>query len=365
MQLSKMSTWAEGVNKPLIIAGPCSVETEEQLLETSTALKNNGISIIRGGIWKPRTRPNSFEGIGVDGLKWIQNVKKELGGIKFATEVATPQHVEEALKHDIDILWIGARSTVNPFTVQEIADALKGTDIPVLVKNPINPELALWIGALERIHGAGITKIGAIHRGFSSFAKSRFRNIPQWQIALDLKTALPEIPMICDPSHITGNRDMIQEISQKALDLNYDGLIIESHRDPDNAWSDAAQQVTPARLKEIVDALTPRKDTSENSDYLTHLEELRMHIDHADREILEAIANRMSFVEKLGWYKKENNVAVFQVGRWDEVFKSRPDWAEKLKLRKDFISELYKLLHDESIWKQTEIMNTPAQPVKS
>ena len=362
MKIESIEEWGMGLEKPLIIAGPCSAETEEQLLETSRQVKEQGIKVLRAGIWKPRTRPNNFEGVGVEALKWAQTVKKETG-LYFSTEVGNPKHVEEALKHDIDILWIGARSTVNPFTVQEIAESLRGTNIPVLVKNPINPDLALWIGALERISNVGITKLGAIHRGFSSFQKTRYRNLPMWQIAIELKNQLPQIPLICDPSHICGSRDIIFEVSQKAIDLDYDGLMIETHRDPDNAWSDASQQVTPVSLGNILKNLKFRKPTSEDIEFITILEELRQQIDHLDKDLYETIAARMKIVDEIGFYKKRNNVTVFQKDRWKEISDTRRDWAEKLNLNPDFMGELFKVIHNASIRRQEYIMNNPMEKV--
>jgi len=309
--------------KPVVIAGPCSAETEEQLYETcKQILANNAgdVDIFRAGIWKPRTRPNSFEGVGEIGLKWFSEVKKQLG-ITIATEVATPQHVELALKYGVDILWIGARSTVNPFTVQDIADVLKGVDIPVIIKNPINPDVALWLGAIERISNAGVTKIAAMHRGFSTFEKTKYRNSPMWQLAIELKSKLPELPIFFDPSHVGGKRELIEPLSQKALDLNYDGLMIESHITPDTAWSDAEQQVTPLRLGEILDAIKIRSTSIDDQDFLTHLEELRIKIDRVDKEMIEMLANRMKLVEQIGDYKKANGVAVFQFERWIQVSK--------------------------------------------
>ncbi len=363
MKIEGINSWNVGKAVPLIIAGPCSAETEEQLLETATAIKAQGISLIRAGVWKPRTRPNSFEGVGVEALGWIAKIKKEMD-VKFAVEVANAQHVYESLKYGVDVLWIGARSTVSPFIVQEIADALRGCDIPVLIKNPINPDLALWIGAFERLNQAGITKLGAIHRGFSTYQKTRYRNIPTWQIPIELKRQIPEMPMICDPSHIGGKSEMIGEISQKALDLNYDGLIIETHRDPEKAWSDARQQITPAVLGELIKKLKVRKPTSEDIDYITHLEDLRTQIDHADREMLEAIATRMNLVGQIGAVKKENNVAAFQLDRWNEVFKSRKEWAHALSVNEKFVTELFNLLHVESIKKQTEVMEKIEEETK-
>ena len=364
MKIETLQNWGMGFDKPLMIAGPCSAETEDQLMDTCVQLKKIGITVARAGIWKPRTRPNNFEGIGVEALKWVQNVKKETG-LLFSVEVGNPAHVEEALKHDVDILWIGARSTVNPFTVQEIAEALRGTDKPVLVKNPINPDLALWMGAIERISNVGVSKIGAIHRGFSSFQKTRFRNLPMWQIAIELKNQLPQIPLICDPSHISGAREMIFEVSQKAIDLDYDGLMIETHRDPENAWSDAKQQVTPESLNYILNNLKYRKPTSEDIEFITHLEELRQQIDHIDKELYETVASRMKIVEEIGIYKKRNNVTVFQKERWKEISDSRREWAGKLNLNKDFMADLLKLIHDASIRRQEYIMNNPIEQVQA
>jgi chorismate mutase len=342
--------------QPLVIAGPCSAESPEQLLEVAHAIKANGINIMRAGVWKPRTRPNHFEGKGQEALEWIKLVKKEVG-IQFAIEVASPNHVEQACKAGIDILWLGARTTVNPFVVQEIADAMKGIDKIVLVKNPINPDLALWIGAIERVYHSGIQKLGAIHRGFSSFQKSRFRNQPLWQIPLELKASYPTLPLICDPSHITGDRSMIFEISQKALDLGYDGLMIETHPSPETALSDAKQQITPDRLAEILNQLRVSNKSSSNAFFLNQLESLREKIDHLDQEIIDTLATRSELIEKIGEYKKENNVTVFQLERWNEIMKTRPEWGEQANLAKEFVQELYKIIHDESIRVQTEMMN--------
>ena len=353
--INKIEEWNMGFQYPMIIAGPCSVETPEQLDQTVSELVSNGITTIRGGVWKPRTRPNSFEGVGTIALPWIQEVKEKYG-VKFAIEVASPSHVDEALNAGIDFLWIGARSTANPFTVQDIADSLKGVDIPVFVKNPINPDLALWIGALERISHAGITRLGAIHRGFSNFNDTKYRNTPTWQIPIELKSLFPDLPLICDPSHICGNRHLIQHISQKALDLSFDGLIIESHINPDKAWSDAAQQLTPADLDTLLQQLKTRKVSLDDPELQSQLEIIREQIDEADREILEMLSRRMSLVEKVGEYKKLNNVAILQMERWNKVFKTRPEWAKALNLNEDFAKDLFKLIHTESIKKQTDIM---------
>ncbi|MFD2203493.1 chorismate mutase [Shivajiella indica] len=356
MKINKLENWNLQESNPLIIAGPCSVETPQQLEKTVEVLVNNGIRIIRGGVWKPRTRPNSFEGVGSPALSWIRDIKSKYG-VKFAIEVASPQHVEEALQAGMDILWIGARSTVNPFTVQEIANSLKGVDIPILVKNPVNPDLALWIGALERIHHAGIDKLGAIHRGFSNFNDEIFRNSPTWQIPLELRTRYPELPLINDPSHICGRRDLISQISQMALDLNFDGLMIESHIDPENAWSDAAQQLTPYALSELLNTLETRFPTTDNPVLESQLEVIRQHIDDVDRDLLEMLSRRMRLVEKAGIYKKKNNVAIFQMERWKKVFESRQEWAKSLQVNPEFIKELFNLIHTESIKKQEEIIS--------
>ncbi|WP_017731192.1 bifunctional 3-deoxy-7-phosphoheptulonate synthase/chorismate mutase type II [Nafulsella turpanensis] len=342
--------------QPLYIAGPCSAETPEQLRTTALAVQQLGIKLVRAGVWKPRTRPNSFEGVGVEALKWIQEIKKETG-LAFAIEVANPLHVEAALQYDIDVLWIGARSTVNPFTVQEIADALQGTDKPVLVKNPINPDLSLWMGAFERLKGRGIDKLGAIHRGFSSFAESRYRNIPAWQIPIELKRLMPDLPLICDPSHIGGDSLMIEGISQMALDLDYDGLMIETHPTPAEAWSDAKQQVSPAQLQEILSRLRKRDPASQHPEFADKLEEIRDQIDQADREILEALHRRMELVGRIGEYKRNHNIAILDLKRWNEIFESRPQWGKKFGLKKSFIKELYKLVHQASIKMQTNILN--------
>jgi chorismate mutase len=350
--------------RPTLIAGPCSAESFEQLDSTIDGIVDLGINVIRAGVWKPRTRPNSFEGNGEQALQWLNELKKKYP-IKVATEVASTQHVELALKYSIDILWIGARTTVNPFGVQEIANAIKGVNIPVYVKNPVNPDLSLWIGAVERISGAGITDIKAIHRGFSSFQKTRFRNAPMWQIPIDFKRRCPEIPLICDPSHISGNREMLFEISQKSLDLNYDGLMIETHYSPDEALSDAEQQITPKSLGELLNRLSVRKDTSDNIVFKAHLEDLRDKVDHLDREIIEAIAARMKVVEEIGEYKKENDVTILQLERYKEILKTRPEWGQILELDPKFVMEFYKLVHEESIRKQTDIFNNIVNQTKN
>ncbi|MCU0439399.1 MAG: bifunctional 3-deoxy-7-phosphoheptulonate synthase/chorismate mutase type II [Raineya sp.] len=361
LNCTPLSTWLPHKDVA-IIAGPCSAETEEQLIATCLQLKNLNISALRAGIWKPRTRPGNFEGHGEIALPWIQTVKKEVN-LPFAIEVATPQHIELALKYGVDILWIGARTTVNPFNVQDLADALRGVDIPVMIKNPVNPDLALWLGAIERIHKVGINKIAAIHRGFSSLQESKYRNPPTWQIPLELKRIFPQLPIICDPSHITGVRNLVAQVSQKALDLNYEGLMIETHITPDKAWSDAKQQVNPEELGEMIAGFQIRKQKTDDVEFNNHLEQLRKQIDEIDRELIEVFATRMKLVEQIGDYKKDNNISIFQLDRWNEIFRTRPIWAEKMGLSKDLIQEIYKLIHVESIRKQTEVMTKSTEKV--
>ena len=344
------------LDHPLVIAGPCSAETEEQVLKIARELKDSDVSIFRAGIWKPRTRPGGFEGVGEIGLKWLQKAKAETG-LLMATEVATAAHVKLALEHDIDVLWIGARTTVNPFAVQEIADALQGTDKIVLLKNPVNPDLSLWIGGLERLYNANIKKLGVIHRGFSTYEKTKYRNNPEWQIAIDLQNRFPDLPLICDPSHITGRRDMIQEVSQQALDLNYDGLIIETHIDPDNAWSDAAQQVTPATLKQMFINLRVRKVTDDESEYNQKMAKLRMQIDEFDGKLLEILGNRMKVADKIGLLKKEKNVAILQNQRWNEILGKMILEGEEKGLSNEFVMQLFKAIHQESITHQEKVIN--------
>ena len=344
------------LNHPLVIAGPCSAETEEQVLKIAHELKNSDVSIFRAGIWKPRTRPGGFEGVGAIGLKWLQKAKAETG-LLMAIEVANATHVQLALEHDIDVLWIGARTTVNPFAVQEIADALKNTDKIVLVKNPVNPDLALWIGGVERLYNAGIKNLGVIHRGFSTYEKTKYRNIPEWQLAIELQNRFPDLPLICDPSHITGKRDMIQEVSQQALDLNYDGLIIETHIDPDNAWSDAPQQVTPTVLKQIFKDLRIRKETDNADDYNNRLAKHRIDIDEYDTKLLEILGKRMKVADKIGALKKEKNVAVLQNKRWNEILGKMILDGEEKGLSEEFILKIFKAIHQESISHQEKIIN--------
>ena len=358
MENSKqMRTWLDdmGLDHPLVIAGPCSAETEEQVLKIAHELKDTDVNYFRAGIWKPRTRPGNFEGVGALGLKWLQKVKEETG-LKTATEVANKAHVELALEHDIDLLWIGARSTVSPFIVQEIADALEGTDKIVLIKNPVNPDLSLWLGAVERLYSSNIKRLGVIHRGFSTYEKTKYRNIPEWQLAIELQTKFPDLPMINDPSHITGNRNMIFDVSQTALDLNYDGLIIETHHDPDNAWSDAAQQVTPKTLIQIMKDLRIRKETDEEAEYNSKLSNLRAQIDIMDNQLMETLGKRMKVADGIGELKKQKNVAVLQSNRWNQILGAMILEGESKGLSEEFILKMFKAIHQESINHQEKIM---------
>lgn len=341
---------------PFVIAGPCSAETEKQVLETAHQLKNTDVSVMRAGIWKPRTRPGNFEGVGASGLKWLQKAKAETG-LLTATEVANPIHVDLALKHDIDILWIGARTTVSPFNVQEIAEALKGTKKVVLVKNPVNPDLALWLGAVERFYEQGIKNLGVVHRGFSSYKESTYRNIPEWQIPIDLQNHFPDLPLILDPSHIAGKRDLIFELCQTALDLNYDGLMIETHPHPDEAWSDAKQQITPERLREITKNLIVRKKGSESADFKNALSALRQNIDLLDQQLIEAFAKRMKIADKIGGIKKPHNVAILQTERWNEVLRKMIADGKPNGLSEEFILNIFKAVHQESIDHQKKVFD--------
>ncbi|QEH43338.1 chorismate mutase [Chitinophaga sp. XS-30] len=343
--------------KPLIISGPCSAETEEQVLATALALAKTGkVDVLRAGIWKPRTRPGSFEGIGAKGLPWLQKAK-ELTGMPTTVEVATGKQVEAALHFGVDILWIGARTTVNPFSVQDVADALKGVKIPVLIKNPINPDLELWIGAVERIQKSGIDNVGLIHRGFSSYGNTEYRNAPMWHLAIELKRRHPELPMICDPSHISGRRDILQAVAQEAIDLDYDGLMLETHVDPDNAWSDAKQQITPEKFGEMLDNIIWRHERTDQREFNTALEKLRNQINGIDDEILQLLGNRMKIAEKIGQYKKENNITILQTNRWNEILDRGVKAGEKLGLTKDFITKYFDAVHLESINRQNKVMN--------
>ncbi|MFI3261695.1 MAG: chorismate mutase [Rikenellaceae bacterium] len=343
--------------KPLIISGPCSAETELQTLETCRQVAATGkVDVLRAGIWKPRTRPGSFEGVGVKGLAWMARAKEETG-LPIAIEVATGKHVENALEFGVDILWLGARTTVNPFSVQDIADALRGVDVPVLIKNPMNPDVELWQGGVQRLQAVGVKEIGLIHRGFSVLGSQPLRNNPMWHIAIEMRRRMPELPMICDPSHICGNREYLLEIAQKSADLNYDGLIVESHINPCEAWSDSAQQLTPSALDEFLSAIKWRANNVESSEFQQTLEELRIQIDQYDAEILNIIAKRMSISEKIGLAKKENNVAILQTNRWEVIIEKTKKLASDLNLSDDFIVKLLDAIHVESINRQNKVMN--------
>jgi chorismate mutase len=349
--------WLAEHNRPALIAGPCSVETEAQLIETATRLAKTGkVDIIRGGIWKPRTRPGTFEGVGAKGLPWMAKVK-QMTGLPVTVEVAKASHVELALEFGIDILWIGARTTVNPFAVQEVADALRGVDIPVLVKNPINPDLALWMGGIERLSTVGIKRLGAIHRGFSNYGEKIYRNRPQWQIAIDLKRRMPEIPLINDPSHICGRRDLLFKVSQKAMDLNFDGLMIESHITPDSAWSDAKQQITPEVYADLISKLVIRDDIQFDSlPGNDQLAKLRKEIDFIDDELMNAVASRMEIARQIGTFKKENNMVILQESRWNEILSKWIKRGEAQGLGEFFVERFITAIHDESISQQERVM---------
>jgi chorismate mutase len=360
MENSKeLRNWLDemALSHPLVIAGPCSAETEGQVLKIAHELKDTDVNYFRAGIWKPRTRPGNFEGVGAIGLKWLQKVKKETG-LKTATEVANKAHVDLALEHDIDLLWVGARSTVSPFIVQEIAEALEGTDKIVLVKNPVNPDLSLWLGAVERLHKANIKNLGVIHRGFSSYEKSKYRNLPEWQLAIELQTKFPDLPLINDPSHITGKRDMIFDVSQTALDLNFDGLMIETHYDPENAWSDAAQQVTPKKLVQIMEDLKIRKETDEEAGYKKDLSNLRAQIDIIDNQLIDILGKRMKVSDGIGELKKQKNVAVLQTTRWNSILGKMILEGEAKGLSEEFVLKMFKAIHQESINHQEKILNS-------
>lgn len=354
----ELRTWLDEMNltHPLVIAGPCSAETEEQVLKIAHELKHSDVNYYRAGIWKPRTRPGMFEGVGEIGLRWLKKAKEETG-MKTCTEVANAAHVKLAMDNDVDLLWIGARSTVSPFIMQEIADALQGTDKIVLVKNPVNPDLALWLGGIERLYTAGIKNLGAIHRGFSTYEKSKYRNIPEWQLAIEFQNKFPDLPLICDPSHITGNREMIFDVSQTALDLNFDGLMIETHIDPDNAWSDAAQQVTPKRLIKIMEDLKIKKETNTEAEYQSSLDNLRAQINVVDSQLIELLGKRMKVADQIGQLKKDKNVAVLQSKRWNEILGNMILEGESKGLSEEFVLKMFKAIHQESINHQEKIIN--------
>ena len=357
--------WYPGFKKtPLLIAGPCSAENEKQVMQTAhTIAKQDKVKVFRSGIWKPRTRPGNFEGVGELGLQWLQQVKKETG-LLTTVEVANPEHVELAIKYNIDILWIGARTTSNPFSVQELADSLKGYNKPVMIKNPINPDIQLWIGALERFHKAGIHKLAAIHRGFYPFEATTLRNIPKWEIPIELKSMCHSLPIICDPSHISGNTEFIPEIAQKAMDLNMNGLMIETHINPTAALSDMNQQLTPKQLNDLLDKLIFRSISVKNNEFISVLESLRDKIDSIDQQMLELLSQRMGVVEEIGKYKSKNEVTILQLRRWEKIINTRLKQGKKLGLSEEFVKKLLQLVHKESIQKQTEVMNKIAASKK-
>lgn len=343
--------------RPSVIAGPCSAETKEQVMETAKGLKDLGINVFRAGIWKPRTHPGSFEGIGVEGLGWMQQVKKEYG-LKISTEVASERHVFECIKFGVDLVWLGARTTANPFLVQEIADALRGTDIPVLVKNPVNPDLDLWIGALERLNRAGIKKLGVIHRGFSTFEKIQYRNDPQWQVAIELRSRFPELPFFVDPSHMGGSKDYIQEISQRSLDLGFEGLMIESHCNPTCALSDAKQQLTPEELRDLLyNKITVRDSDSDSPQWKENIDQLRAKIDVLDENLLYTLASRMKVSRQIGQYKKDNNIAILQTSRWDAVLAKVVEKGREYDLSDKFLTAVFNAIHEASVDAQNEVIS--------
>lgn len=353
-----LRSWLDkfGLDHPLVIAGPCSAETEDQVLKIAHQLKETDATVLRAGIWKPRTRPGNFEGVGALGLKWLQKAKEETGMLT-TTEVANANHVDLALKHDVDILWIGARTTVSPFIVQEIADALKGTDKTVLVKNPVNPDLSLWLGAVERFYTADVKNLGVIHRGFSTYEKTKYRNNPEWQIPIDLQSRFPDLPLILDPSHIAGRRDIIFDLCQTALDLNYDGLMVETHYDPDSAWSDAKQQITPSTLDQITVDLRIRKAEDDAVVYNNELNTYRTQIDVIDNKIVEMMGKRMKIADSIGMLKRNNNVAILQNKRWNEILGKMILEGEENQLSEEFMLRIYKAIHQESINHQKKIIN--------
>lgn len=353
--VSKWGIFPEG-QRPLLIAGPCSAESEVQVMQTARGLKDCGVNVFRAGIWKPRTHPNNFEGVGTPGLKWLQRVKSELG-MKVATEVASEKHIFDCLKFGVDMVWIGARTTANPFLVQEIADSLKDTDIPVLVKNPVNPDLDLWLGALERLNQAGIKKLGVIHRGFSTSEKMAYRNAPGWQIAIELKTRYPELPFFADPSHMGGSREFLHEIAQRALDLGLEGLMIESHCDPSCALSDAKQQVTPADFAKLIDSLKVRDLDTDSPEYKENIDQLRAQIDIIDENILYILNTRMNVSRSIGNYKKEHNIAILQTSRWDAVLSQMVERAKAYGLSEKFVETVFNAIHEESVREQNEILS--------
>jgi chorismate mutase len=357
LDINPIKSWLPNIDNPLLIAGPCSLETEKQVMDTAKLLaKDKRVFVYRGGVWKPRTRPGSFEGVGSIGLKWLQQVREETG-LPIGTEVANAQHTEEALKAGLDVLWIGARSTASPFVVQEIADVVKGSNAVIMIKNPVNPDVQLWLGAVERIHQAGIKNIVAIHRGFTPFRDTQYRNYPNWQTVIELRRLMPNLPIICDPSHIAGKREYLYEISQKAFDMGMEGLMLESHIDPSCAMSDAAQQLTPADLGKLLDRLVIRHENANNPDFENQLDVLRNRIDAIDSELLETLSSRVAIVKKIGQYKKDNNVTALQINRWTKLMDDRVALGKKLDLNETFVKILFQLIHEDSVRMQTEIMD--------
>jgi chorismate mutase len=358
LDIQPISHWLPNIDNPLLISGPCSLESEEQTMATARELaKDKRVFVYRGGIWKPRTRPGSFEGMGSIALEWLKRVKEETG-LLIGTEVANAQHVEECLKAGVDVMWIGARSTASPFVVQEIADVLKGTDQIIMVKNPVNPDVQLWIGALERLSQAGLKNLVAIHRGFTPFGESKYRNYPNWKTVIELRQLMPNLPIICDPSHISGKREYLFEISQKAFDLGLDGLMLESHIDPSCALSDKDQQVTPFELGKILDKLVIRYSSSNDPLFENMLDTLRSRIDGIDHEIIEILASRMEIVKQIANYKKQNKVTALQINRWTQLLEDRIATAHKLNLDETFIKIIFQLIHEDSVRQQTEIMDS-------
>ena len=357
LDITPLSEWGFfTLPKPCVIAGPCSAETEEQLMETARQLHERGIHVLRAGIWKPRTHPGCFEGIGSEGLKWMQKAKKEYG-LRICTEVASEKHVYECIKHGIDMVWIGARTTTNPFLVQEIAEALRDTDIPVLVKNPANPDIDLWIGALERLNREGIKKLGIIHRGFSSFEEKRYRNSPHWEVAVELKSRYPELAFFCDPSHMAGCKEYIPELSQKAMNIGFDGLMVESHNNPACALSDAKQQYTPKELLDMLYSLTVRNPDSDDIKFQESIEQLRTRIDSIDEELIRTLSARMMISRKIGQIKKESNVAIVQTSRWESILEKVLTSADIYGLDRSFISSIFNSIHDASVQEQNKILS--------
>lgn len=354
LDILPLNKWLDTDDAPLVISGPCSAETEDQVLQTAMELsKIPNVKIFRSGIWKPRTRPGLFEGVGLQGLKWLKQVKDQTS-LLTAVEVANPEHVEAALKYEVDILWIGARTVVNPFSVQELANVLNGIDIPVMVKNPVNPDMNLWIGALERINLSGIKRIAAIHRGFYFFDKTPYRNAPMWEIPIELKRLMPNLPVICDPSHICGERSMLLDVAQKALDLEMNGLMLESHIDPDNALTDPQQQIKPVELKKLINSLVIRKQEG-NFEFESKLEELRTEIDKIDAELINILSRRMQLIDEIGQYKKDHNITILQLKRWSNIVQNRLKTGLDSGLQKEFLQKLLEIVHIESIQRQTDI----------